>query len=181
MTKVLILLEEAIFPRGRAPHQKWYVVHLDNCSVHISLASIYWHRQAGLENRDWKLGSALPSRHSSSMLKFSGKADTYRPDNSLFNKRNVSKSSRKWMRIISWQLLQTEKLFHFRFCQSHESISSNLIIDFDNFQETWSSRFEYVIQNTRAGSRVKYLLAGQNGKMNFDRDAFQGRSSVISF
>jgi histone-lysine N-methyltransferase SETMAR len=38
----LILLEQAIFLRGRAPHQKRVVIHLDNCSVHTSRASTDW-------------------------------------------------------------------------------------------------------------------------------------------
>jgi hypothetical protein len=39
VTNILTPLEEAIFPQGRAPHQKRLVVHLDNCSVHTSWAS----------------------------------------------------------------------------------------------------------------------------------------------
>jgi hypothetical protein len=35
-------LEQAIFHRGRAPHQKRLVIHLDNCSVHTSRASRDW-------------------------------------------------------------------------------------------------------------------------------------------
>jgi hypothetical protein len=42
VTKILILLEQAIFPRGRAPYEKRLVVHLDNCSVHTSRISINW-------------------------------------------------------------------------------------------------------------------------------------------
>jgi transposase len=38
----LIPLEQAVFPRGRAPHQKWLVIHLDNCSVHTSRAPTDW-------------------------------------------------------------------------------------------------------------------------------------------
>jgi hypothetical protein len=39
VTKILIRLEQVIFPRGMAPHQKQLVIHLDNCSVHTSQAS----------------------------------------------------------------------------------------------------------------------------------------------
>jgi hypothetical protein len=42
VTNLLILLEQAIFPRGRAPHERLLVVHLDNCSVHISRVSTDW-------------------------------------------------------------------------------------------------------------------------------------------
>jgi hypothetical protein len=38
-------LEQAIFPRGRARHQKWLVVHLDNCSFHMSTASASWSKE----------------------------------------------------------------------------------------------------------------------------------------
>jgi hypothetical protein len=40
VTNIFIPLEQAIFPRGRVPHEKRLVVHLDNCSVHISRVSI---------------------------------------------------------------------------------------------------------------------------------------------
>jgi hypothetical protein len=39
VTNVLPPLEEAIFPQGRAPHQKQHVIHLENCSVHMNQAS----------------------------------------------------------------------------------------------------------------------------------------------
>jgi hypothetical protein len=39
---LLIPLEQAIFPRGRAPHEKLFVIHLDNCSVHASRISTDW-------------------------------------------------------------------------------------------------------------------------------------------
>jgi hypothetical protein len=42
LTNVLIPFEEAIFPRGRAPHERLLVVHLDNCSVHTSRVSTDW-------------------------------------------------------------------------------------------------------------------------------------------
>jgi hypothetical protein len=42
MTNILILLEQIIFPRGRTPHEKRFMVHLDNCSVHTSRASTDW-------------------------------------------------------------------------------------------------------------------------------------------
>jgi hypothetical protein len=45
---MLILFEQAIFPRGRAPHQKRLIVHLDNYSVHISLASTNWLEEHGM-------------------------------------------------------------------------------------------------------------------------------------
>jgi hypothetical protein len=38
VTNILTPLEQMIFPRGRAPHQKRLVIHLDNCSVHTSRA-----------------------------------------------------------------------------------------------------------------------------------------------
>jgi hypothetical protein len=42
LINVLIPLEEAIFPRGRAPHTKRLMIRLDNCSVHISRTSTHW-------------------------------------------------------------------------------------------------------------------------------------------
>jgi hypothetical protein len=42
VTSILIRFEQEIFPRGRAPHQKWLAIHLDNCSIHISRASTDW-------------------------------------------------------------------------------------------------------------------------------------------
>jgi hypothetical protein len=48
MTNLLILFKQAIFPRGRAPYQKWLVVHLDNCSVHTSRFSIDWLEEHGM-------------------------------------------------------------------------------------------------------------------------------------
>jgi hypothetical protein len=42
VTKIIIPLEQAIFHRGRAPHEKRFVVHLDNCSVHTSRISTDW-------------------------------------------------------------------------------------------------------------------------------------------
>jgi hypothetical protein len=45
LTNVLIPLEEVIFPRGRAPHEKLLVVHLDTCSVHTSRVSADWHEE----------------------------------------------------------------------------------------------------------------------------------------
>jgi hypothetical protein len=39
---VLIPFEQVIFSRGRAPHQKRLVIHLDNCSVHTSRVSTNW-------------------------------------------------------------------------------------------------------------------------------------------
>jgi hypothetical protein len=48
MTNVPIPLEQAIFPRGKAPHQERLAVHLDNCSVHISRVSIDWLEENGI-------------------------------------------------------------------------------------------------------------------------------------
>jgi hypothetical protein len=42
VTSLPIPLEQAIFPRGRVPHEKRLVVHLDNCFIHKSLASTGW-------------------------------------------------------------------------------------------------------------------------------------------
>jgi hypothetical protein len=42
LTNVLTLLEQVIFLRGRALHQKRLVIHLDNYSVHINRVSRDW-------------------------------------------------------------------------------------------------------------------------------------------
>jgi histone-lysine N-methyltransferase SETMAR len=42
LTNILIPLDEAIFPQGRAPHENRLVIHLDNCSVHTSRVSTNW-------------------------------------------------------------------------------------------------------------------------------------------
>jgi hypothetical protein len=42
VTNLLAPLEQVTFPRGRAPHQKRLVIHLDNWSVHKSRASRDW-------------------------------------------------------------------------------------------------------------------------------------------
>jgi hypothetical protein len=42
VTNVLILLEEAIFPQGRAPCERRLVIHLDNCSIYTSHVSTDW-------------------------------------------------------------------------------------------------------------------------------------------
>jgi hypothetical protein len=42
VTNMLIPFEQEIFPRGRAPHEKRLVVHLDNCFVHTSRVSTDW-------------------------------------------------------------------------------------------------------------------------------------------
>jgi histone-lysine N-methyltransferase SETMAR len=42
VTNILIPLEQAIFRRRRAPHQKQLVIHFDNCSIHTSRASRDW-------------------------------------------------------------------------------------------------------------------------------------------
>jgi hypothetical protein len=48
VTNILPPLEEAIFPQGRAPHQKRFVIHLDNRSVHTSRASTEWLEEYGI-------------------------------------------------------------------------------------------------------------------------------------
>jgi hypothetical protein len=52
---IFIPSEQVIFPRGRAPHQKRLMVHLDNCSVHTSRVSRDW-----LEEHDMRRMSDLP-------------------------------------------------------------------------------------------------------------------------
>jgi hypothetical protein len=42
VTNILTPLEQAIFPRWRVSHQKKFVIHLNNCSVHTSRASRDW-------------------------------------------------------------------------------------------------------------------------------------------
>jgi hypothetical protein len=42
VTNVLILLEQAIFPRRRAPHQRRPEIHLDHYAVHTSRISTNW-------------------------------------------------------------------------------------------------------------------------------------------
>jgi hypothetical protein len=46
----LIPLEQAIFLRGKAPHQKRLVVYLDNCSVHTSRTSTDWLDEHGIRH-----------------------------------------------------------------------------------------------------------------------------------
>jgi hypothetical protein len=48
VTNTLTPLEEAIFPQGRAPHQKRSVIHLDNRSVHTSRTSTEWLKEHGM-------------------------------------------------------------------------------------------------------------------------------------
>jgi hypothetical protein len=48
VTNMLIPLKQAIFSRWRPPHQKPLVIHLDNCSVHISPASTDWFEEYGM-------------------------------------------------------------------------------------------------------------------------------------
>jgi hypothetical protein len=55
VTNILTPLEQAIFPQGRAPHQKRLVIHLDNCSVHTSQVSTEW-----LEEHDMRRMSQPP-------------------------------------------------------------------------------------------------------------------------
>jgi hypothetical protein len=42
ITNILIPIEQAIFPGGRAPHEKRFVVHFDSYSVHTSRVSTDW-------------------------------------------------------------------------------------------------------------------------------------------
>jgi hypothetical protein len=53
VTKIFISLEQVIFPRGRVPHQKRFVIHLDNCSVHTSQASTDWLEEHGMRRMPW--------------------------------------------------------------------------------------------------------------------------------
>jgi hypothetical protein len=48
MTKILTPVEQTIFPRGKAPPQKWLVIHLDNCSFLTSRASTEWLEEHGM-------------------------------------------------------------------------------------------------------------------------------------
>jgi hypothetical protein len=48
MTNILIPLEQTIVPRGRVPHQKRFVIHLDNCWVHTNRASTDWLEEHGM-------------------------------------------------------------------------------------------------------------------------------------
>jgi hypothetical protein len=48
ITSIPIPLEQAIFPRGRAPHQKRLVVHLDNCSIYTNRTSTDWLEEHGI-------------------------------------------------------------------------------------------------------------------------------------
>jgi hypothetical protein len=48
VTNMIIPLEQAIFPRGRAPPQRRLVVHLGDCLVHTSRASTDWLREYGM-------------------------------------------------------------------------------------------------------------------------------------
>jgi hypothetical protein len=43
-----IPLEQAIFPRRRAPHERRLVIHLDNCSVHTSRVSTDWLKEPNI-------------------------------------------------------------------------------------------------------------------------------------
>jgi hypothetical protein len=48
VTNIPTRFEQAIFPRGRASHQKWFMIHLDNCSVHTSRTSTDWLEEHGM-------------------------------------------------------------------------------------------------------------------------------------
>jgi hypothetical protein len=58
VTNILIPLEQAIFLRGRAVHQKWFMVHLDNCSVHISPGSTDCLKEYGMRRTAHQLYSS---------------------------------------------------------------------------------------------------------------------------
>jgi hypothetical protein len=45
VTNLLIPFEHAIFARGRAPHERLFVIHLDICSVQTSRVSRDWLRK----------------------------------------------------------------------------------------------------------------------------------------
>jgi hypothetical protein len=47
VTNIFIPFEQAMFPRRRVPHQKQFMVHFDNCSVHTSRASTDWLEEHG--------------------------------------------------------------------------------------------------------------------------------------
>jgi hypothetical protein len=42
VTNVLIPLEEAISPQGKAPLERRFVIYFDNCSIHASRVSTDW-------------------------------------------------------------------------------------------------------------------------------------------
>jgi hypothetical protein len=48
VTNTLIPLQQAIFSRGRTPHQKQLMVRLDNCSVHTNRTSTDWLEEHGI-------------------------------------------------------------------------------------------------------------------------------------
>jgi hypothetical protein len=48
MTKIISMFEQAIFPRGRAAHQKRVMVHIDSCSVRTSPTSTSWLEEHGM-------------------------------------------------------------------------------------------------------------------------------------
>jgi hypothetical protein len=50
VTNAVILLKQAIFPRGRALHQKQLVVHLDNSTVHTNRVSTDWREEHGMHH-----------------------------------------------------------------------------------------------------------------------------------
>jgi histone-lysine N-methyltransferase SETMAR len=45
VTNLLIPVEQPIFPRGRAPHERRPVVYLDNCFVQANGVSTDWHKE----------------------------------------------------------------------------------------------------------------------------------------
>jgi hypothetical protein len=48
VTNIHTPLEEAIFSQGRALHQKRFIIHLDNCSVHTNWESPEWLEEHGI-------------------------------------------------------------------------------------------------------------------------------------
>jgi hypothetical protein len=51
VTMIFIPPEQAIFPRGRAPHEQRLVVHLANCSVHTGRLSTDWFEEYSIPPR----------------------------------------------------------------------------------------------------------------------------------
>jgi histone-lysine N-methyltransferase SETMAR len=86
-TKILSPFEQVIFPRGRAAHQKRIMVHLDNCSVHISLVSISWLEKYGMcyvLHPPYSPDLALSDFHLSSIVKEKLEWIQVRQENQLY-------------------------------------------------------------------------------------------------
>jgi hypothetical protein len=45
VTNILTPFEQSIFPQGRGPREKRFVLHVDNCSIHTSRVSTEWLNQ----------------------------------------------------------------------------------------------------------------------------------------